>query len=219
MRKSTAVENEIEQAMEEGVTPIFLIGLIEMARGDQKLSEQARELIHNINRAGTRFYIRRQNKAKRTLDMSSLNARFKRIIALLIVATGVAFMAPRGAQAQTAGTETINVIDTGCVTGNTCTLQLSREALAAGVTTCDPAGNAKYSALNTAAVVPAVGLVNTSWTYADTALTQGVSYCYVATVTSSAGTVSAASTPFLAAIPAPPPPPAPTVTGSYAPGV
>ncbi len=122
--------------------------------------------------------------------------------------------APSPVRAQ-APTETLTVIDTGCVTGNTCTLQLSREALAPGVSTCDAAGNSKYSAISTASVVPVIGSVNTAWTYADTAITQGVSYCYVATVTSQAGLTSPASAPFLAAIPAAPAPPAPTVTGNY----
>lgn len=138
-----------------------------------------------------------------------------RSLLLSLAATLLVACMPYSVRAQAAGTETITIIDSGCVTGNTCTLQLSREALAAGVTTCDPSGNSKYSALNTASVVPAIGSVNTSWTYADTAITQGVSYCYVATVTSASGTVSTASTPFLAAIPAAAPPPAPTVTGNY----
>jgi len=120
---------------------------------------------------------------------------------------------PSRAVAQ-APTETITIIDSGCVTGSTCTLQLSREALASGVSTCDAAGSSKYSAVNVAAVTPTVGSLNTAWVYADTAITQGVTYCYVATVTSAAG-VSPASTPFLAAIPAVPAPPAPTLTGNY----
>ncbi len=139
--------------------------------------------------------------------------RILRPLALLaVLAAGLAFAPAAHAQA---GTETLTVIDTGCVTGNTCTLQLSREALAAGVSTCDPAGSSKYSALNVSAVVPVIGLINTSWTYADSAIVQGVTYCYVATVTSQAGLTSPASAPFLAAIPAAPAPPAPTITGNY----
>ncbi len=138
-----------------------------------------------------------------------------RMLLLSLAATLLVACMPSPVAAQTAGTETLTVIDTGCVTGNTCTLQLSREALAAGVSTCDPAGSSKYSAINTSAVVPSIGLVNTSWTYADTAIVQGVTYCYVATVTSQAGLTSPASAPFLAAIPAAPAPPAPTITGNY----
>ena len=132
------------------------------------------------------------------------------ILPAVLVAAG--FAPP--VQAQAAGTETVTWIDSGCTTTVACTLQLSREALAPGVSTCDAAGSAKYSALNTAAIVPTVGQVNTAWVYQDTAIVQGVTYCYVATVTSAAG-VSPASTPFLAAIPAVPAPPAPTLTGNY----
>jgi hypothetical protein len=123
-------------------------------------------------------------------------------------------------QAQAAGTETVTWIDSGCTTTVACTLQLSREALAPGVSTCDAAGSAKYSALNTAAIVPTVGQVNTAWVYQDTAIVQGITYCYVATVTATAsGQVSAPSSPLLAAVPAAPAPPPPVGTAVYTPGV
>lgn len=137
---------------------------------------------------------------------------------ILTAGLALAVFAPR-AQAQ-AGTETITVVDSGCTTANPCTLQLSREALGAGVSTCDPAGGVKYSALNTASVTPSVGSLNTAWVYADTAIVQGVTYCYVATVTQTgSGTASPASSPFQAPIPAAAPPPAPSVTGAYQPAI
>jgi|GEM_PF-5401760 hypothetical protein len=126
--------------------------------------------------------------------------------ALLILAG----FAPR-AQAQAAN-ETLTIIDSSCTTAQPCALELYRAALATGTTSCPAPGSSAYTALTSTQVV-ATGMVNTAWTYADSTILAGTTYCYYATVTlASGGAASRPSAFFEASIPSPA---APTISGSY----
>lgn len=140
-----------------------------------------------------------------------------RILLLTLSALlALAGLAPR-AQAQ-AGTETLTVIDSSCTTAAPCTLQLYKATLAAGQTACPSTGATAYAALTTTQLGGSVGLVNTAWTYVDSVLGAGTTYCYYATVTYAAGgSASPPSQIFTAAIPVPTPSAAPTIAGTFAP--
>ena len=214
---------EIEAALRSGVTPLFLVGLVALAQRDPKA------VMRDIEEAGARSYAEAERKAEKGIgttkglvkllnwEIAQVKSKFKlRPVALLaVLAVGLAFAPAVHAQA---GTETLTVIDSSCVTAAPCTLQLYKATLAAGVNSCPVAGAAGYTALTTSQLGNLVGTVNTAWTYVDSAVAAGVNYCYYATVTSTAGgAASPPSTPFLAAIPIPAPTSAPTITGSFQP--
>jgi len=127
-------------------------------------------------------------------------------------------VAPR-IQAQAAGTNTIQVIDSSCTTATPCTLQLYREVLPAGQSSCPlPGANGNtYAALTTTMLGTTVGTVNTGWTYADTTITVATTFCYYATVTYVAGgSASPPSSTVISTILASPAA-APTISITYTP--
>jgi hypothetical protein len=142
--------------------------------------------------------------------------KMRNIILILSAALLAAVFAPR-IQAQ-AGTETMNIIDSSCTISTPCTLQLYKATLASGAAACPAAGDASYAPLTMTQVGSSIGIVNTAWSYVDSVLVAGSTYCYYATVTYPAG--GAASPPsaiFEVAIPVPTPTAAPMITGSFSP--
>jgi hypothetical protein len=142
----------------------------------------------------------------------------RNLLLILTALLALAVFAPR-VQAQ-AGTETIQVIDSSCVIAAPCTLQLYREVLPSGQSSCPAPGaaGATYAALTTTTLGTSVGIVNTGWTYVDSTIIAGTTFCYYATVTySSGGPASAPSGTIVATIPAQIPA-APTMSGTYQPG-
>jgi hypothetical protein len=140
--------------------------------------------------------------------------KMRNILLMLSALIALAGVAPR-VHAQTAGTETITLIDGSCITTAPCTMQLYKATLAAGVTTCPAVGAASYTALTTTQLSTSVGIVNSAWTYADSALAFGTSYCWYATVTyTSGGSASPPSLVLQQTIPVQAPA-APTLSGSF----
>jgi hypothetical protein len=134
----------------------------------------------------------------------------------LLVALASLVLAPK-VSAQANGTNTVSINSSVCNTLTPCNLQLYKTLLAAGQTSCPAVGSA-YSLVTATSATPIVAQVNTLWTYADTAIVVGSSYCYYATVTfTSGGGASPPALPVLGAAPFQVPAVAPVVTVVYTP--
>jgi len=138
------------------------------------------------------------------------------VFGIALLSAALLCILPSPVQAQ-AGTETLTLIDSSCIAAAPCTLELYRAAILSGTTSCPLPGTSAYTALMGPQVL-SLGVVNTAWTYADSTVLSGTTYCYYATVTFvSGGTASRPSAFFEVAVPALVPATAPVITGAYTP--
>jgi hypothetical protein len=125
----------------------------------------------------------------------------------LALATLAFCFAQPSAHAQTHG-ETLIVYSTSCTQTSPCTAQITRTQGACAGNTLSP------STLTSTLAATTLTATDSSFSFTDSTVVAGTSYCYAATVTFNSGGGPSPASQYTAAIPFPTPAP-PVLSGSY----